>query len=392
MKIYNKILSISILVVLCITLIPANVYAAVGSYSAGLGATTITVGKTTNVIITATKSAGKFTVTTSNASVATVSTSSVFVDGLEGTKSNSSIIVKGINAGTATITVTPIDVSDSEYNLLTAPKSITITVKEEVTNNNSSNNTNNSNSNNNSGKTNTDTNSNKATTTNTKSEEKTTDTNKKSSDASLKSVTLGKGEMDFKSDVTKYTVDVDKTVNSLGLKAVATDSKASVDISGDQNFKVGNNTVKITVTAEDGTTKVYEITVIKSKFGSGPLKDLKVKGYSFDKEFDPSIHQYSVDVKDATSVEVEYKLTKDTSTAKVSGDKNLKEGLNKVEVKVTEKDGTVTVYTINVNNTISTKDITEKNNTTWIAIIIILSVLLVIETIYILLKNKKANK
>ena len=379
MKMYKKIISILVLIALVVTLFPSSIYAT-GSYSASLSSTTINVGSSTNVNITAVKSAGKFTVTTSNSSVATVSSASVFVDGLDGTKTNSGITVKGVSAGTATITITPVDVSDDVYNLLSSPTSIKVTVKAQSTNTNT-NNTGSSTS----GKTNTTTN-------NTKEVEKDTDKEKKSSDATLKDITLKNGSIDFKSDVTKYTVDVDKSVSSLGLKATAGDSKAGVKISGDENFKAGENIVTITVTAEDGTTKTYEIKVIKSKYGSGPLIDLKVKGYEFNKEFDPSQHEYSVDVVNVDSVDIEYKLTNDTSKAEITGADNLKVGLNKIEVKVIEKDGTVTIYTINVNNAVSSLNIIEKNNNIWIIIIIILSILLVIETIYIIIKNRKEKR
>ena len=93
-----------------------------------------------------------------------------------------------------------------------------------------------------------------------------------------------------------------------------------------------------------------------------------------------------------SSVEVEYKLASETSTVEIKGANNLKAGLNKIEVKVTEKNGTVTSYIIDVNNTITSGDIAERNNSTWLVIIIILSVLLVIETIYIIIKRKKDSK
>ena len=50
------------------------------------------------------------------------------------------------------------------------------------------------------------------------------------------------------------------------------------------------------VTAEDGTTKTYTITVIKSKYGHAPLLDLKVKGYELSPEFEPDRYKYTVDV------------------------------------------------------------------------------------------------
>ena len=320
-------------------------------------ATTLTVGKSTNLVITTSKAAGKFTVTSSNPSVASVSLSSTWVDG----NMDDKITIKGVKEGTATITVTPTNVSDDEYNLLTNTKSIKITVK-------------------------------KASTSNDNKNEDKDKTPAKSSDATLKSITLENGSIDFSPNTTKYTVNVDKTVTSLGLKAVANSSKAKVVITGDENFKTGVNLVTITVTAENGATKIYEITVIKSRYGSGPLLDLKVKGYDLSPEFDPSVTTYSVDAVGITEVELEYVLTDNNSTVEITGDKNLKVGKNEVVLKVTEVDGTVTSYKINVNVAPSQEVVEEQNNIIWLIIIIILILLVVAETAYIIYKKKKENK
>lgn len=350
MKKLNKLFSICLILAFMFTLLPANVFAA-GSYSASVASSTVKVGKTTNLKISTKNAAGKFNVTSSNPAVARVSTSSTWVDG---SSMDPSITVTGVKEGTATITITPVTVSDDDYNLITASKSVTVKVVANTTTNN------------------------------TKKEE-----TKKSSDATLKSITLERGSIDFKSDVTDYTVEVDKSVSSLGVKAVANDSKATVKITGDENFKVGENIVKITVTAEDGTTKVYTIKVIKSKFGLGPVLDLKVKGYEMTPEFDPAEHTYTVDVVGVNEIELEYTLKDQESTAEVIGNKDLKVGKNEVKLVVTEKDGTVTTYVITVN---LFENAVEKNNTVWMIIIIVLSVLVVAETVYIVIKYKKENK
>jgi len=364
MRKFKKILGILTILMLVLTTLPVSVFAAqagekVGSYTTSISRSTITVGGSANLTITAKKAAGQFTVTSSNPSVAKVGTSTIWIDGSHANASGK-VSIKAVAAGTATITITPTNVSDANYNLLTNTKTIKITVK-------------------------------KASTTTT-TDKNTTTTTTKSSDATLKSMTSDVAEIDFSKNTTKYTVNVDKTVKSLGLKAVATDSKAKVSIVGDENFVTGNNIVKVTVTAENGTTKTYEITVVKSKYGSGPLKDLEVKGYGISPNFDPSRHTYSVDVIGKTSVEVEYVLTDKDSTVVIEGDNNLKTGKNEVKVIVTEEDGTVTTYTIDVNVAPSAQDVENENNNIWIIIIIILIVLIICETIYIVVKKKKEEK
>lgn len=361
MRKYNKIISICLVIMFMFTVLPVNVFAAeasAGSYSVSLSSSKINKGKSTTLKITTSHCAGKFNVTSSNPSVATVSTGSLWVDG------TSSITVKGVSKGTATITITPVDVADEKLDDITYSKSVTIKVTETV-----------------------------KTTTKVEEEDnkkETEDTDKtKSSDATLKNITVKNGTLVFDKNKTEYTINVGKDVTSLGLKATANSTKATVKITGDENFKVGENIVKVTVTAEDGTTKVYTITVIKSKYGLGPVLDLKVKGYEINPEFDPAKLEYSVDVTGVTEVELEYTLKDETSTAEVVGNKDLKVGKNEVKLIVTEKDGTVTTYTINVN---LVEDMAEKSNTIWLVIIIVLVVLVIAEAAYIIVKNKKENK
>ena len=370
MRKFKKILSIVTVLVLVLSILPTSVFAK-GSYSVSASKTTLNVGKTATLTITAKSSAGKFTVTSSNPAVATVNKSSLWIDGSHENMS-SRVTIKAVAAGTATITVTPENVSDDEYNLLTNKKTITITVKKPTTTTTTTNKTE------------------KEENKKDKTPEKVTVT--KSSDATLKSLKSGKTVIDFNKNKTSYTVKVDKTITSLGLKAVANNSKAKVKVTGDENFVTGENLVKVVVTAENGTQKTYTITVIKSKYGSGPLLDLKVKGYEIAPEFDPSRHAYSLDVVGKTSVELEYVLRDKDSKVSVEGENNLKVGKNDVKLTVTEKDGTVTTYTVEVNVAASADAIEEENNNIWLIIIIILIALIVIETAYIVIKNKKDAK
>ena len=364
MRKFKKLLGIVTILMIVLTTLPVSVFAA-GSYTAYASKSTLTVGSSTNLIIKTAKGEGQklnpegqFTIESSNPSVATVSVTSTWVNGAT---MDDKIVIKGVSEGTATITVTPKDVSDDQYNLLTGSKSIKITVKKATTTN-----------------TNTNTNANK--------DKETTTVVTKSSDATLKELSSKVVKIPFKSSTTKYTVNVDKTVTSLGLKAVANHAKATVEITGDENFVTGENIVKVIVTAEDGTTKTYQITVIKSKFGTGPLLDLKVVGYGLSQEFDPSVYNYNVDVIGKTSVEIDYTLADASSKVVIEGADNLKVGENLVKVIVTEKDGTVTTYTITVNVA------KEGSNIVWILLIVILAVLVVSEAAYIIIKTKKEKQ
>jgi len=367
MRRFKKIFGIVTVLMLVLTMLPVNVFAATGSYSASISSKTITEGKSATLTIKTIKGSGqeknpegKFTVSSSNSAVAKVGTSSLWV----GESGKATVSVKAVKTGTATITITPVSVSDEEYNLITGSKTITVTVKAKAT----------------------------TTTTDNKQDEKEEKpvTVKKSSDATLKSLDTKVGSIDFSKNTTNYTVEVDKTVTTLGLEAVANSPKASVKITGDKDFKVGTNLVDIVVTAEDGTIKTYTINVIKSKFGKAPLVNLEVEGYAISPEFETDKFTYSVDVVDRTSVDIKYELLYKDATVVITGNDNLKVGLNPVKVVVTEKDGTVTTYTVNVKAGVSEE--IEQDTSIWLIIIIIFILVIIAETIYIVVKNKEEKK
>lgn len=85
-----------------------------------------------------------------------------------------------------------------------------------------------------------------------------------SKDNNLKSLTVSEGTLSpaFSASTTSYTVELGATVTSLKVDAVANDKKASVKGTGTKELEPGENTIKITVTAENGNPKVYTITAI----------------------------------------------------------------------------------------------------------------------------------
>ena len=92
----------------------------------------------------------------------------------------------------------------------------------------------------------------------------------KSANASLSGLTISPGTLSpaFSSGTQSYTAAVDAAQSKITVSAVPADSKAKVSLNGVQkSLAVGKNTVKITVTAEDGTTKVYTVIVTRA---SGP--------------------------------------------------------------------------------------------------------------------------
>lgn len=86
-----------------------------------------------------------------------------------------------------------------------------------------------------------------------------------STDNYLKELTIDGYEIEFDKDVTEYKITVNNDVDSLDIKAIANDRRSTVVITGNENFKVGENIVTITVKAENGSTKEYKIIVNKKE-------------------------------------------------------------------------------------------------------------------------------
>ncbi len=87
-----------------------------------------------------------------------------------------------------------------------------------------------------------------------------------SGNADLKSLKPSAGTLTpaFKAATTAYSITVPYTVTSLSLSAVAAHSGAKVNVAGSNSLQVGKNTQVITVTAPNGTTKKYTVTITRS--------------------------------------------------------------------------------------------------------------------------------
>lgn len=171
--------------------------------------------------------------------------------------------------------------------------------------------------------------------TSTKPEEET-----KSNNANLKSLVVENFDIipNFSSDVTEYTLDVTSEVTELSIKAEPEDSKATVTIKGEKELKEGENTVIISVDAEDGTTKLYEIKVTKKEETVFGLTSLKIKDANI--EFKPDVYSYSINIKsDVDILEIQAVASEEDATVEITGNEGLKEGENIITIIVSSKDG-----------------------------------------------------
>ena len=87
----------------------------------------------------------------------------------------------------------------------------------------------------------------------------------------------------------------------------------------------------------------------KTYSSNNNLKALEVEGYNISPTFSKDAKEYSLEVPNGTE-KVVIKATKEDSSAKISGDGEVKvtEGTNKIEIKVTAENGNEKVYVINI--------------------------------------------
>ncbi len=102
-----------------------------------------------------------------------------------------------------------------------------------------------------------------------------TSTNK-SHNSNLKSLTLSVGSINFDSEILNYNVEVKHEITSLTIDGTTEDAKATVSGLGSFNLAEGKNSFEITVKAEDGTIKKYQLNVIRASKEEGIVKE-KVK-------------------------------------------------------------------------------------------------------------------
>ncbi len=97
----------------------------------------------------------------------------------------------------------------------------------------------------------------------------------KSGNANLKSLSLSKGTLSprFSASTTSYTASVANNVTDVKVYAATADSGATVSVSGTSAVNVGKNTRTVTVTAPNGTQKVYTITITRAEAGEDVSSD-----------------------------------------------------------------------------------------------------------------------
>lgn len=169
---------------------------------------------------------------------------------------------------------------------------------------------------------------------------------KKSSNSRLSSLRIAEGVLtpEFDSKTSEYTINVPNETTKLSIEAITDDSKASAKITGNDELQIGENTIEITVTAEDGSTSTYTIKAVRADAQLG-LQSLNIfyideNGEKIQIDLNPA---YEVGLFEYTLKELSHKInnliieavaTRENAKIEITGHENLKTGENIITIRV----------------------------------------------------------
>lgn len=224
----------------------------------------------------------------------------------------------------------------------------------------------------------------------------TTEEPSKASDKALKTLEVTPEGLDpeFDPETTSYTLNVGADVEKLEIKAAPNDEKATVEITGNESLVAGDNAVKITVTAQDGTTRIYTINVKKGEVTTLGLSSLKINGYTLSPKFASNVYEYKINVLDPniTNLDISAVANDENAKVEITGNTNLIKGENAITITVTSEDGKEkVVYQIIVNKDSDVLVTTNKKDMIIYGGIVV-GVILIFVIIIIIVKSKNKKK
>ena len=223
---------------------------------------------------------------------------------------------------------------------------------------------------------------------------------------------------EFNKNILNYYIVLSPDTKSVNITANAENENAKIKITGNTNLNKTENTIKITVTAENKTTKTYNIIATKQEDNGLSLTSLIIEGNDLSSNLDTLNHYCTFDYKtnkDNVDLDIKATANQEDATIEIVGDKGLKTGENLITIILkNEKDTSVyeVLVNINVDNTEIIQTTEVKNNSFWdnfkqsvinffqdvykvialLCVIAFILLILIISAIIKLVKSKKADK
>ncbi len=150
---------------------------------------------------------------------------------------------------------------------------------------------------------------------------------------------------DFDENIKEYYFIADTSIDDLVVTAIPENNESTVTITGNNNLKIGENTIEIKVTSEDKTeTATYKIYVTKTEnvdLANANLETLAIREATLSPEFSSTMTEYSTEI--ANSIEDINILAipqMENATVKILGNDKMIVGDNNIQVIVTAENGT----------------------------------------------------
>ncbi|NLA33842.1 MAG: cadherin-like beta sandwich domain-containing protein [Tenericutes bacterium] len=167
----------------------------------------------------------------------------------------------------------------------------------------------------------------------------------------LKSLTLSEGTINFKKDTLEYKMTVPFDITNIDIDYKLEDPNSKVEITGNNDLVIGENTIIIKVIAENETFKEYKIIVTRQKEGeeslsnNSYLKSLVVENYPIN--FNKNTLEYGIVIKKEKFLEIKAVLEDSKAKVKILDNEDLTDG-SVIRIIVTSEDGSSREYIINI--------------------------------------------
>ncbi len=211
-----------------------------------------------------------------------------------------------------------------------------------------------------------------------------------SNDNYLTSLEIDGYELEFDKNLNSYNLLVPFEVSSLRLDYTKSSSKSSVMISGNESFIINEvNTVEISVTAEDGSLRVYTLNVTRSPLSSdNKLEKLLVDNVLIS-GFNSNVTNYDLIVEsDVDVIDLNAFAFNDKAIITGIGSHELVDGNNTFLISVEDENSFIRYYQVNIY-----KEVTESS--LWLILVLIglgFSLLALIVIVVVLIKRKPVTE
>lgn len=176
-----------------------------------------------------------------------------------------------------------------------------------------------------------------------------------SSNTDLKSLRLDVATIspDFESSILNYEAIVNEKINNIDVLAAPKDGSSSIEITGNNDLKMGLNLIQVTVVAQNGEKKTYNINVNRTNEANelnSYLENLTIENVFLIPEFRFDVFSYKVELastQDKINILAVPQI--EGATVSIQGNENIDFGRNNIVVMVTSKnEKSTSVYTIEV--------------------------------------------